>query len=92
VVDRGNLATFAVDTEVMVEIDIDTGQVWFGVSGSWIAGGDPAAGTGQQYTMTSGGSWRPACDLFYPTSQVQLLKPSEFTTPASAGFTPGWPD
>jgi hypothetical protein len=89
-VNRGNLGSFATDTEVMVEVDINTGKVWVGVAGTWIGGGDPVAGTGQTYTLAAG-TYYPVCDMFYPGS-VQLLRPSEFITPASAGFTPGWPD
>lgn len=87
----GNLQSFTADTELMIEVDLDSGKIWFGLAGTFVSGGDPAAGTGQQYTLTTGIAYQPACDLYYANGQVRLLRPSEFTTPASSGFTAGWP-
>jgi len=39
---------------VMVAVDLDAGKLWFGVNGTWIEGGDPANGTGEQYSDLSG--------------------------------------
>lgn len=89
-VNRGDLAPFTTPTEVMFEIDIDAGNLWIGVAGTWIGGGDPATGTSPTYSITPSILYSPVADMFYPGS-VQLLLPSEFITPASAGFTPGWP-
>lgn len=34
---------------VMIAVDEAAGRLWFGVDGAWVLGGDPAAGTGEQY-------------------------------------------
>ena len=34
---------------VMIAVDESAGRLWFGVDGSWVLSGDPAAGTGAQY-------------------------------------------
>lgn len=34
---------------VMIAVDEAAGRLWFGVDGSWVLSGDPAAGTGAQY-------------------------------------------
>lgn len=45
----------------MVAVDFSTGSVWFGHEGTWFGGGDPAAGTGAQYTGLSGTLYPLAC-------------------------------
>ncbi|MBZ0087214.1 MAG: hypothetical protein K8F33_03840, partial [Thermomonas sp.] len=40
---------------VKAAVDIDAGKGWFGVvGGSWIGGGDPAAGTSPTFSFTAG--------------------------------------
>lgn len=90
-VNLGNLAGFAVDTEIMIEVDFDTGKVWFGVAGSWVGSGNPAAGTGEQYILPTSTVFSLVVDMYY-NGQIKLLTPDEFTFPATSGFTPGWPD
>ena len=87
--DLGSLANFSTDQEVMIELDLDNGRVWFGADGVWAAG-DPSAGTGATYTNVSG-TITPAVDMYHEGS-VKLLQPGEFTTAATSGFTAGWPD
>lgn len=82
----GNLADFDVLTECMLELDLDNGLAWFGVDGTF--DGNPAAGTGATYSGISG-EVTIATDIYY-RGEVQLLKPSEFITPATAGFQAGW--
>jgi hypothetical protein len=38
----------------MVAYDAGTGQIWLGSAGAWFALGNPAAGTGANYTTTAG--------------------------------------
>jgi hypothetical protein len=45
--DTGTIVT---GTYIMVAYDADTGKLWFGVDGSWLDSGDPAAGTGEVVT------------------------------------------
>jgi hypothetical protein len=35
-----------------VAVDLDAGKVWFNANGTWVGGGDPAAGTSPAYTFT----------------------------------------
>ena len=86
---RGDLADFATPQEVMMEIDIDAGNIWFGINGVWIDG-DPAAGTSPQYSDLSG-TIELSAEMYYQGS-IELLTPDNFSTPASAGFTAGWPE
>lgn len=47
---------------VMVAFDADAGKIWFGKNGTWFAGGNPAAGTGEAFSgipMTRP-RWTPA--------------------------------
>lgn len=90
-VNLGNLGGFATDTEVMIEVDFGTGQVWFGVAGSFVSPGNPAAGTGHQYTLPTATPFSLCADMYY-NGQIKLLTPPDFITPASSGFTAGWPN
>jgi hypothetical protein len=38
----------------MVAVDMDAGRIWFGKNGTWLASGNPAAGTGAQYSGITG--------------------------------------
>ena len=78
----------SVPTEVMLELDLDAGNGWWGIDGVWlgITPGSPSA-----HFSGLSGSIAPVADMYYD-SQVRLLRPDEFTTPASSGFIPGWPD
>lgn len=79
------------DSEIMMEVDIDAGRVWFGLNGTWASSGNPGAGTGAIYTNLSG-SLILCADMYYNLSELELRTPSQFVTAASSGFTPGWPD
>lgn len=87
----GDLNSFASATEVMLEVDFALGRVWFGVAGTWALSGNPGAGTNWSAAITTSTAYTLTCDVYYQ-GNVQLLKPSDFITPATAGFTPGWPD
>lgn len=88
---KGNLAPFTSPTEIMLEIDLDAGKAWMGVAGTFIGGGNPVAGTGETFSWSPGGFYSPVADMFY-LGTVKLLTPPDFITPASSGYTPGWPD
>jgi len=44
----------------MVAIDADNGKIWFGANGTWDNSGDPAAGSGNRTTFTTGQLYIPA--------------------------------
>ena len=48
-----SVANFAVDDVIMMAIDIDTGEVWVGVNGTWEDDEDPGAGGTPVGTWTS---------------------------------------
>ncbi len=39
---------------MMVALDMDAGKIWWGRNGTWFAGGDPDAGTGEAFTGLTG--------------------------------------
>jgi hypothetical protein len=39
---------------VSVAVDADAGKIWWGVNGTWLASGDPSAGTGEAYSNLTG--------------------------------------
>jgi len=43
-----------------VAVDLDAGKVWFNANGTWVGGGDPAAGTSPAYTFTPNTVMYPA--------------------------------
>ena len=50
-----NHATTAADGKVcQIAIDTGTGEIWFGEDGTWLNGGDPAAGTSPDTTADAG--------------------------------------
>ena len=44
---------------LQVAVDMDNGKLWFGDSGTWIASGDPGAGSNQVFTFTASLGWKP---------------------------------
>jgi hypothetical protein len=46
-----NSVSGGVGSVLQFAYDADTGKSWFGVNGTWIGSGDPAAGTGEQDTV-----------------------------------------
>lgn len=87
--DFGTSAPSSSMVEAMIELDLDAGKIWFGINGTWALGGNPSAGTGAIYSGISG-AVTIAADMYYE-GIVDLRYPDEFVTPATAGFTPGWP-
>ncbi len=50
--------TFAPTNVIMVALDMDAGNLWFGKNGSWFGGGNPALGTSPDKSSLTG-SWVP---------------------------------
>jgi len=64
--------TFAVNDVIMVAFDVDAGKFWMGKNGTWFDSGNPAAGTNQKQTFTTGINWRPWC-VQYGSSAAQSV-------------------
>lgn len=75
--------------EIMFEIDIDAGSVWFGVDGTWV---DDPASDPPSFSFTPNYRVSLALLLNESGSSATLLRPNEFITPATSGFIAGWPD
>lgn len=78
----------AVGDTFMVALDMDNGKVWFGKNGTWMASGDPAAGTNASFSSVSGTQY-PAIGLFDTTGVVTArFDPANFGYTPPSGFGP----
>jgi len=48
-----------INQELMVAVDLTAGTMWFGVSGTWMASGDPATGANPSFTGITAGTYYP---------------------------------
>lgn len=71
-------------------IDATTGHMWIRQNGTWLGGGDPAAGTGAIWTNLTGTLYAAACPWTGPTSTVVTMRfdPATFSNAAPSGFGP----
>ena len=44
---------------VQCAVDMDNGKIWWGDSGTWIASGNPGAGSNEAFTFTASLGWKP---------------------------------
>ena len=58
--DRVGVAQIPQGGYLGVAVDLDAGKVWFNANGTWIASGNPAAGTSPVYTFTANTMMYPA--------------------------------
>jgi len=84
--DLGNLASFATEAEVGMDIDLDTGDVFIVVNGTYLNSG-AAVFTGA--TGTAANRMFMVADL-KASGHVRILRPNEFITPTKTGYTAGW--
>ena len=47
-------SAYGLNAVVMVAVDMGAGKIWWGVNGTWIASGDPAAGTNYAFNNLTG--------------------------------------
>ena len=76
--------TFTTNDVMMVAFDADNGKIWWGKNGTWIASGDPAAGTNAQFTSIPSNTWFFAACGFNSASSVQAnfgQRPFSYTPP-----------
>ena len=63
----GTSYTFSSATVMQIAVDIDAGKIWFGHDGTWVGGGDPALGTGADYTGLTGPLY-PVVSLYFTSA------------------------
>lgn len=81
-------ATTAGNT-MMFAVDSDAGKVWIGFNGTWLASGDPGAGTTEAYTFTPAtvGALYPAVGNLNVTGLSRFtLKTGTFNYTPPSGF------
>lgn len=73
----------------VIGVAFKNGKVWFARNGTWQAGGDPVAGTGQAFTVSSG-NYFPALSLYKSASHIAIgrFKASDFTQTVPSGYVP----
>lgn len=93
--DTGTLQT---GDYVMLAYDAGTGELWFGLNGTWLDSGDPAAGTGETFTISDAfaGVVAPAMSVFTSGNQLTFRSAEQdWEGTAPTGFvsldTSGWP-
>tara|TARA_R100001594_G_scaffold12264_1_gene27402 strand:+ start:7984 stop:11049 length:3066 start_codon:yes stop_codon:yes gene_type:complete len=79
-------ATSSASDVVMLALDIDNNKIWYGVNGTWIASGDPAAGSNASSTITSGIEWYPYAGSFTGDPVVNFGQKA-FAYPIPTGFS-----
>lgn len=76
-----------VNDVVMIAYDLTAGQIWFGKSGTWMASGNPAAGTNPAYTGVSGTVF-PMCGAISSTASLQgIFNSGSLTYTPPSGFS-----
>jgi hypothetical protein len=71
---------------VQLAMDVDAGKAWMGLNGSWLATGNPAAGTNPWITWSPGGTWFFAASNFNSAPvNLRLAAAAAFSPPT--GFT-----
>jgi hypothetical protein len=76
-----------VNDVLMVAVDFSTGKIWFGKNGTWMASGNPTAGTNPAYSTVSGTVY-PACSATNANAQLTgKFKSADLTYSPPSGFT-----
>lgn len=71
---------------ISVAVDMTAGKLWWAKNGTWIASGDPAAGTNAAFTGLSG-SLFPAVSFFQDSIVTGRFKSSSFSYTVPSGFS-----
>lgn len=75
--------------DLMLAVDAGTGSIWIGRSGTWLASGDPAAGSNAMFTGMTGPFYL-AFGSAGSTRAVTLKAASDYLYSPPSGFTRGW--
>lgn len=71
-----------------IAVNFDAGHIWFGDSVSGWYAGDPAAGTGAQYTFTNNAAWKLMLGLYSNPQSCRLRnKPGENLLTIPTGYS-----
>ena len=82
----GSNATFTTSDLIQLAYDVDTGNVWHGVNGTWHNSGDPATGANPTYTLPFGEIWQFAFNENSAQNHLNLGQQPFLYTPPE-GFT-----
>jgi hypothetical protein len=83
--------TFLVGDRVGIAVDLTAGKIWFAKNNVWILSGDPAAGTNETWTLTTGIDYYPICNVQNPslgTTLTSAFAAGTFTFTPPTGFDP----
>lgn len=79
---------FFTGARIGIAIDLGAGKGWIRRAGAWI--GDPAAGTGNTWSWTPGGTFVPATDLYGGSNGTLYTNLADHNNSAPAGFLAEW--
>lgn len=75
----------------MLAYNANTGAIWWGVNGSWFAGGNPATGSNPAYTGLSGDRHLVmGTTSAFPSSWLEHRLFADYDYSPPAGFLKGW--
>lgn len=84
-------ATWATGDVIGCAVDLTTGKIWWSKNNVWQASGNPAAGTGSQYTLTASLLYFAAVSVYGNAEQITIrLAAPELSYAPPAGFVAGW--
>jgi len=68
-----NLYPYAFNATLTIEVQSSTGKTFMGANGTYFNTGDPAAGTGEVFTLPAG-TYHPACVFFKSGHTLKIQK------------------
>ncbi len=81
---------FGLNDIIGTALDLDNNKIWWSKNGVWQNGGDPAAGTGEAFSITSA-AYNAQTGLLYADDQITAkFSSNELTYSAPSGFTAGF--
>lgn len=79
--------TYTAGDTLQIAFDADDGKLWFGINGTWINGGDPAAGTSADFTGITAGTYFPYVGIGYSRTGTLEFGQNGFSETAPTGFS-----
>lgn len=59
---------------LMIALDMDNNKAWLGLNGTWHGGGDPGAGTGEQFSSLTAGTYLPTLGFYTGAGNVATFR------------------